>query len=230
MVAVINTVGVGQVIYNAGTALVRYLYVRSSFVVNIQEVLRRDSFIFKSMFIGECVNLFNLGSFYFKRETSEFGRSPLVLYQACMNPGRDHTFQVYKLKPWNQLIMISAFMVNASCNLFLSRFLRGNTETNSARSEADKKKDRKRNLIPAHIGIGVLATYAFTLGFFIFTYSYKSDNFDSATRAFLNAAFTDLFHCIITPVVIIYWSMDTRRKIRSIFSNMVAKITNQMDK
>ena len=74
-----NFIGVGPIFYSCGKAVIRYLYVRSSFEVNIHEVLKRDSFIFKSLFIGECVNLFNLGSFYFQREDSEFGRSPLVL-------------------------------------------------------------------------------------------------------------------------------------------------------
>ena len=112
MLAVVNFIGVGPIFYSCGTAVVRYLYVRSSFEVNIQEVLKRDSFIFKSLFIGECVNLFNLGSFHFQPDDSDFGRSPLVLYQACLNPGKDHTFEVYKLMPWNQLIMIVSTIVN----------------------------------------------------------------------------------------------------------------------
>ena len=226
MVAVVNFIGVGPIFYSCGTAVVRYLYVRSSFEVNIQEVLKRDSFIIKSIFIGECVNLFNLGSFYFQPEDLEFGRSPLVLYQACLNPGKDHTFKVYKLMPWNQMIMIVLTIVNVSCNLFLFRFLGSMTEQNIARSEVNRKKDRKRNLIPAHIGMIVLATYVTSLSFFIFTYSYKSDSFDSATRAFLNAALVDLFHCIISPVVVISGSMEARRNVWEMFSNLLGKATH----
>ena len=223
MLAAINTVGVGPIFYSSGTAFVRYLYVRSSFEVNIQEVLKRDTFIVKSILMVECINIFNFCSFYFQLADARTERSPLVLYQACMSPGRDHTFEVYKLKPWNQLIMIFFFVVNVLCNLFLYRFL-GKMTANIARSEFDRKKDRKRNLVPAHIGMIVFATYVVTLSFFTFTYSYKSDSFDSATRAFLNAAFVDLFHFIISPVVIIAGSMDARRRVREIFENSMGKI------
>jgi hypothetical protein len=142
-----------------------------------------------------------------------------------LEPGGDHTFKVYKLKPMNQLIMILLFLVNVSCNLFLYRFLGKMTDNNSARSELDRKKDRKRNLIPAHIGMIVLATYLTTLSFFIFTYSYKSVVFDSATRAFLNAVLVDLVHCIISPVVIFCGSMDARRKVKTVFDIILRKMT-----
>ena len=86
-----------------------------------------------------------------------------------------------------------------------------------------KWTERKIEAIPAHIGMIVLATYVTSLSFFIFTYSYKSDSFDSATRAFLNAAFVDLFHCIISPVVVISGSMDARRNVWEMFSKLLGK-------
>ena len=71
--------------------------------------------------------------------------------------------------------------------------------------------------------MNVLATYIITLTFFLLTFSYKSDSFDGATRAFLNAVFVDLVHCIISPVVIICGSMDARRKVKEVISR---KMTN----
>ena len=221
MLASINTVGNGVILYSSGTALIRYLYLRSSFEDNIQKVLKRDHFVMKSILIGESFNFLTFGSFYFQMGSSEFGRSPLVLYQACMDPWKDHTFPVYKLMPWNQLFMVFLIASNVSCNLFLYRYLERRTENNIARSEADKMKDRKRNLVPARIGMMNIFLYVVAMAFFMFAYSFKSDSLDSGTRAFMIAAFGDFMHCIFSPIFIISGSMDARRKVREIFTKPV---------
>jgi hypothetical protein len=225
MLGAISIVGAGTNIYSSGTALVRYLYVRSSFEVHVQEALKRDSFILKSLFIGECINLFNIGSFFFDTGSPEFGKSPQVLYQACLDPEGHHTFPMYNIKPWNQLIMGLLTIVNISCNLFLYRFLGTISEKSTARSETDKKKNRKRNLVPANIGFSVLGIYIIATCFFLFTYMYKSEHLDNGTRAFMNAAFADTIHCIVSPVVIISGSEGSKMKVKDIIRRKMEMLT-----
>ena len=205
---------------SSGTALIRYLYVRSSFEDNIQRVLKRDHFVIKSVLMGESVNFLTFGSFFLQMGSSEFGRSPLVLYQACLDPGKDHTFPVYKLMPWNQLLLVLLTANNVACNLFLFRYLDSWTKNNIATSEVDKKKGRKRNLVPAHIGMVLIGMYILSMSFFMFAYSFKSDSLDNGTRAFLIAALGDFSHCLLSPVVIIFGSMEASRKVKEIFSNL----------
>ena len=108
MLAVIMISSVGVIFYSATTSVVRYLYVKSSTQLNIQKVLKKDSFIFKSIFIVECLNLINIGSAYFQSTDSEYGgRSPAVLYQACLDPAKEHTFELNKLYPLNHLLLVS---------------------------------------------------------------------------------------------------------------------------
>ena len=54
-------------------------------------------------------------------------------------------------------------IVDVSCSLFLYRFIGNITEKSTAKSEVDKKKNRKRNLVSANIGITVLGISFFSL-------------------------------------------------------------------
>ena len=118
--------------------------------------------------------------------------------------------------PWNHLIIILSFIVNISCNLFLYRYLSDKTENNSALTEVDRKKDRKRNLVPARLGLVLIFFYFITVMLFMVTYTYKLDSFDSATRAFLNNAQTDLHICIFHPIIMLWGSKDARNKLKKI--------------
>ena len=206
MLTVIVTLGVGTIIYGSGTSFVRYLYVRTSLISNIQETLKRDSFIIKSLIIGESLSIFTLGSFYFQRQ-------PMILYEACLNPEGNFTLPLYKVLPLNQFIIFLCTFTNISCNIFLSFYLNEKSENNTAVAEVDKKKDRKRNFVPAKTGILVFGIYILSMGVFLTTYGYKSEKLDSATRAFVNAAYSDFHHCISSPLIILLGSKDAKNKI-----------------
>ena len=203
LVSALNTICVGSVIYSSGTSLVRYLYVRSSLRTEVHDILKRDSFIISSIVVGECINLFNWGSFYYQ-QLGNYGleKSPLVLYHACLNPWGEFKVPLHTVMPLNHLIIIISFVINISCNIFLYRYLSDRTENNSALNEFDRKKDRKRNLVPARLGSTLIFFYISTVLLFTVTYSYKSQSFDRATRAFLNNVSTDLHLCIWHPVMI----------------------------
>ena len=57
-----------SLVYNASTCLIRFLYVRSSLQVNIQEVYRRNQFTLMFILIGEGINVFNLVSALYYRK------------------------------------------------------------------------------------------------------------------------------------------------------------------
>ena len=59
---------IASLVYNASTCLIRFLYVRSSLQVNIQEVYRRNQFTLMFILIGEGINVFNLVSALYYRK------------------------------------------------------------------------------------------------------------------------------------------------------------------
>ena len=85
--------------------------------------LKRDSFVIKSIIIGESFNYFNLGSFYFHHHT-------MVLHEVCLDPWKKFNFPLHKLLPLNQLMLLFCIVLNVSCNIFLSFFLSKKTATN----------------------------------------------------------------------------------------------------
>ena len=219
LVAALNTICIGSVIYSSGTSLVRYLYVRSSLRTEVQDILKRDSFIISSIVVGECINLFNWGSFYYQQiENHALEKSPLVLYHACLNPWGEFKVPLHTVMPLNHLIIIILFVINISCNIFLYRYLSDKTENNSALNEVNRKKDRKRNLVPARLGSTLIFFYMLTVLLFTVTYSYHSDSFDRATRAFLNNVSTDLHLCICHPAIMVWGSKDARKKVKEILT------------
>ena len=197
-VATICTVGAGTIIYNAGSSLIRFLYIRSSLAMNVQEVLKRDSFVIKSIIIGESLCVFNFISFFVHFKENSEG-SPWVLYRACLNPWRKFQFPLTKLTPVNQMIGHMSIMINICCNLWLCRYLNKMTMGNTALQARDRKRDRKRNLLPAKIGFISLVFHVISTLTFTFTYSHKSTNFDSATRAFLMLPMLILFTVCFLP-------------------------------
>ena len=171
----------------------------------------------KSILIGESICLFNFISFYGQNNDV----SPWVLYHACLDPWSIFQFPLTKLMPVNQLILHISSCINIFCNLWLYRYLNRMTKENMALNARDKKKEKKRNLIPAKTGMIYIAAYIFTFTFFMFTFSYESASLDSATRAFLNAVYGDFVQCICNPAIIIYWSSDARKRFKKIIFKSV---------
>ena len=59
---------IASLVYNASTTLIRFLYVRSSLQINIQEVYTRNQFTLMFIAIGEGINILNLTSAIYYRE------------------------------------------------------------------------------------------------------------------------------------------------------------------
>ena len=97
-------------------------------------------------------------------------RCPLMLYKACLDPYSQYSLPLYNLLPlhhgqcqpsdqpgetnsmFSVLLMFYYFSIIYS-NFFLYKYLATMTENNKAIKETDKKKDRKRNFIPARASI-----------------------------------------------------------------------------
>ena len=221
MLVTICTFGAGSIVYSCGTSLIRFFYVRSSISTNMQGILKKNSFIMKSIVICESITLFNIGSFFYQQYgITGYGKTHMVLYHACLDPVANFQYPLHKLMPANHLILLLCTVADITCNLFLYRFLSKQTDTNVSIKEVNKKKERKRNFIPAKLGMALVFSSFIALLVFLFTYNLELESFDSATRAFINAAFSDFFHCISSPGLIIYGFIGTRRKCYEIMKKM----------
>ena len=116
--------------YSAATAIIRYVHVRSSLQVEVQEVIKRNAFIFKSIFIVEIIGCYNLYSFYMMQSgKSGVERFPFLVYQTCLDSESNYTHTLLNDMPYNQIILINS----ANCciiyfNIYLSKHLNKQTE------------------------------------------------------------------------------------------------------
>ena len=131
--------------------------------------------------------------------------------------------------PINQLIIYTIDVVIISSNIFLSRFLYQQTSNNSgqvmsdwsvnintalhtALNASDCKKNRKKNFVPASVGIlamVLLSVYTSIAAFLI----YQSEDYDNGTRAFIWNALNDFFFCLLSPMVLLYGAPSVRWKV-----------------
>ena len=130
MVVVIISIGTTSIIYSSGTALIRFLYIRSSLLMNTQEVLKRDSFVVKSIVIGECISLLNFGYYFCLMGHTSKAEYPMVLYNACLDPWSQFHTSISKVMPLNQIIVFLSTLVNFSSN---TRYLSAHKSTWASR-------------------------------------------------------------------------------------------------
>ena len=118
--------------YSAATAIIRYVYVRSSLQVDIQDVLKRNAFIFKAIFIVESIGLINLYSFYdLQKGKSGVERLPMLIYQTCLDPWSKH-------KPSSMPVVYAILLQTADLcivcfNIYLYRYLSKRSKENTGR-------------------------------------------------------------------------------------------------
>ena len=110
--------------------------------------------------------------------------------------------------------------INVICNICLFKYLDRATKNNSALKAVDKKAERKRNLYPAWLGFITLCACISTYLCFNVIYSFPTDILDSGTKAFCTGFICDIFHCLITPGVLLCGSPAGKRKIQIIKKNI----------
>ena len=126
--------------YSAASTIIRYIFIRSSLKPNVQAALKRDAFVFKSLFIVETLGFYNLLTFFLlQRGKRGPEKSFLLLYQSCLDPWQS-SFSVpfFKVMPLNQLLgLIAAFCI-IGFNFVLYTHLDKQSKNNIALSATDQ--------------------------------------------------------------------------------------------
>ena len=88
------------------------------------------------------------------------------------------------------------------------------------KSEADRKKERQRNLIPAKTGIIVMMMTFITTLIYYAAYGWgrnSTHKLDAYTRSWI-LAFSEVFYpCLMSPLLVVFEAPVIRRKINKIF-------------
>ena len=71
------TASLGSALYSSLTSLVRYVYVRSSLVENVQYILKKDSFKVRSVLFAESLLTINIAYLYYHVIQPRAPKSPL---------------------------------------------------------------------------------------------------------------------------------------------------------
>ena len=138
--------------------------------------------------------------------------------------------------PVNQLLLFVVDMVIIFGNLYLYKFLQLDTERREKGvltilyaylinflsivvQNLDVKKERRRNLIPAKIGIYAIFILIFFILFHYITYSIEMNN---CHRALLHAIASDAYYCIVAPTIVLYSIPSVVRNIKTKFLNIVS--------
>ena len=126
--------------YSAATAIIRYVHVRSSLQVEVQAVLKRNAFIFKTIFIVEFLGCLNLFSLYKMQEgKSGVERLSFLVYQTCLDSKSNYTHTLFNEAPFFQIGLIQAA---CSCiiyfNYYLYKFLDKQSRKNTGKSKINQ--------------------------------------------------------------------------------------------
>ena len=122
----------GSAIFHSLTSIVRYCYVKSSLVQDVQHILKKDSFIIQSVLLGEFQLLCHIVSAYRYLVQSDVPRVPLILYKACVDPWDKSTIPFWQIAPVSQGMLHLNNTINILCNIWLYKFLDSSTKKNSA--------------------------------------------------------------------------------------------------
>lgn len=155
MVVSLTHTSVNSLFYSAATAIIRYIYIKTSLKANVQAALKRNAFMWKSIFIVESLGCYNLFNFYvLQRGNRGTEKSPLLLYQTCLDPRKtSFSLPVVQVMPFNQALVHAAAWIIVGSNIFLFKHLDNVSRNNISLSETDQVKNRRKNLVPAKVGI-----------------------------------------------------------------------------
>ena len=144
---------------------------------------------------------------------------PFMLHQACLNPYGSYEVNLFSVMPLDQAMSYVYSFITIWSNLYLARFLKEQEENNSALSTADRKKDRKKNLIPAKTGTYSVILMVFTVILYTFLYGLSTKfgvKLDTGTKALLIAVYNDFVTEIVNPCIIMWGAPTIKRKIMKV--------------
>lgn len=136
MTAATAHVTVNSLFYSAAATIIRYIFIRSSYQPNIQEVLKRDAFVYKSMFIVESLGCYNLITFFLlQRGKRGSEKCSVLLYQSCLDPWKSSfSTPFFKVMSSNLLLVFIAAFCIIFFNIKLYTHLDKNSRSNTALS------------------------------------------------------------------------------------------------
>ena len=131
---------INSLFYSAASTIIRYIFVRTSLQPDIQEVLKRDAFVFKSIFTVESMGCYNLLTFFFiQRGKRGPEKSAILLYQSCLVPwNSSFSTPFYNVMTINQLLVFTTAFFIVYFNFVLFTHLDKQSKNNSALSSTDQ--------------------------------------------------------------------------------------------
>ena len=131
---------VNSLFYSATSTIIRYIFVRTSLQPDIQEVLKRDAFVYKSIFVVESLGLYNLLTYIFiQRGQKGPDKSEILLYQSCLDPwNKSFSTPFFKVMSLNLLLVTIAAFCIIYFNFVLFTHLDNQSKNNPAISSTDQ--------------------------------------------------------------------------------------------
>ena len=133
---------VNSLFYSAASTIIRYCFIRTSLQPDVQEVLKRDAFVFKSVFIVESLSAYNLLTFFLiQRGKRGAEKSAILLYQSCLDPWQSSfSIPFYKVMSLNLFLVLIATVCIIGFNFVLFKHLDKQSKNNTALSSTDQVK------------------------------------------------------------------------------------------
>ena len=173
---------------------------------------------------AESLLILNIVYLYYHLSQPKAPKPPFILYEACVDPAGQSTTPLWQVASGGQIIVNILNCINIVCNICLFKYLDRNIKKSIAIKPMDKKAERKKKLYPAWLVVITLGACTFIFVCYSAIYSFPPHLLDNGTKALFTGILCDLFHCLITPGVIMFGSQTGRRRIQKIKSEFVAFI------
>ena len=160
---------VGSIIYMAETTLLRAIYISQS--LNPDNYFKKNKFIWSMILLPKIFmsfHVFNSVNYFLNH-----GNHPFLLYHACIDPYSFYNISLFKVLIIDTSLLLFYDLIIIFGNLYLYKYLSGQTERNSFLKEVDKKKERKRNFISAKNGISATAGMIISTLYYSIIYGLK---------------------------------------------------------
>ena len=192
---------IGILIYHAATALIRYLYVKSSLQVSIQQVYSKDQFIVYSFILTHSLQLIHvLNSLHFLANNG-IDEYPFSLFRACVDPWSLSQNNLALILPTDCAMVTGYNIVTILAHFYLFKYLQTQTNRNISLNDVNRKRQRARNFSSVKSGFGSIACLIVSL--ILYNSIYYIKNIDNGTKAYGAALFNDMYPCLIIPSILL---------------------------
>ena len=155
----------------------RYLYVSQSCNPTLQKrTVHQISLILVVPHILILFHIFNSVQYFLNH-----GDHPFLLFHACSDPYSNYDIPIYKLLVIDNAMICFYQIITVLGNVYVWKYLRGQTERNKSLKEVDKKKERKRNFVSAKNGIRTAIALIIAYFYNSIFYGFKVNSFDEIT-------------------------------------------------